>query len=250
MKLPYKENFRFLSVGKWEERKGWPVLLKAYISEFDHSDDVTLLIRSTLDDKNQKQYETILESIATELGKDKKDFPSIHFLKDQLPYSKLPSLYKAVDAFVIATHGEGWGLPIVESMAMKLPVIATNWSGSTEFLTEQNSYPLPIESLVKSTTPGHNWAQPLHLALKTLMRYVYENRAESIETGKVAREDIVNHYSYDKIAEIVIEKINDLIKNKEEILRHRETKKKNASERKPQGNESKHNKIAIKIVET
>lgn len=38
---------------------------------------------------------------------------------------------QAADAFVLASHGEGWGLPIAEAMAMQLPVIATNWSGST-----------------------------------------------------------------------------------------------------------------------
>ena len=27
--------------------------------------------------------------------------------------------------------GEGWGRPHVEAMSMELPVIATNWSGST-----------------------------------------------------------------------------------------------------------------------
>jgi glycosyltransferase involved in cell wall biosynthesis len=36
-----------------------------------------------------------------------------------------------MDAVVLATHGEGWGLPLVEGMAMGLPVIATNWSGNT-----------------------------------------------------------------------------------------------------------------------
>ena len=35
----------------------------------------------------------------------------------------LLSLYKSVDAFVLPTHGEGWGLPFAEAMAMELPTI-------------------------------------------------------------------------------------------------------------------------------
>ena len=30
---------------------------------------------------------------------------------------------------------------------MGLPIIATNWSGPTEYMTEANSYPLRIEGL-------------------------------------------------------------------------------------------------------
>jgi hypothetical protein len=39
-------------------------------------------------------------------------------------------LYSTVDAFVLASHGEGWGLPYMEAMAMGLPCIATNWWGT------------------------------------------------------------------------------------------------------------------------
>ena len=46
---------------------------------------------------------------------------------------------------VIPSHGEGWGRPHVESMSCGVPVIATNWSGPTEYLNEENGYPLGIE---------------------------------------------------------------------------------------------------------
>lgn len=42
-----------------------------------------------------------------------------------------PRFYKAGDAFVLPTRGEGWGRPHVEAMSMGLPVISTNWSGIT-----------------------------------------------------------------------------------------------------------------------
>ena len=46
------------------------------------------------------------------------------------------------DAFVLPTRGEGWGLPVVEAMAMALPVIVTNTSGCSQYLTQENSFPL------------------------------------------------------------------------------------------------------------
>ena len=43
---------------------------------------------------------------------------------------------------MLPTKGEGWGLPVVEAMAMTLPVIVTDYSGPAAYLTEANSYPL------------------------------------------------------------------------------------------------------------
>jgi len=49
-------------------------------------------------------------------------------------------------------------------MSMALPVIATNWSGPTAFLTPANGYPLAIDGLV-TVADGpfrkhHKWANP------------------------------------------------------------------------------------------
>eukprot|EP00965_Chrysotila_dentata_P071588 2365204-Pleurochrysis_carterae.AAC.1 len=52
---------------------------------------------------------------------------------------------QAVDAFVLPSRGEGWGRPVMEAMAMALPVIATNWSGTTAMLSDETSFPLDFE---------------------------------------------------------------------------------------------------------
>jgi len=57
----------------------------------------------------------------------------------------MPSLYAAADAVVLASHGEGWGLPLVQAMALGKVAIATNWSGNTEFMTANNSFLVPIQ---------------------------------------------------------------------------------------------------------
>ena len=81
----------------------------------------------------------------------------MRLLDTEMPLRRLPSLYAAADAFVLhaaggghagrelwakerceqvlPSRGEGWGRPHVEAMAMGLPVIATNWSGPTAFMS-------------------------------------------------------------------------------------------------------------------
>ena len=41
-----QEPYVFLSVFKWEKRKGWDVLLEAYLREFTRSDPVVLVIKT------------------------------------------------------------------------------------------------------------------------------------------------------------------------------------------------------------
>ena len=62
----------------------------------------------------------------------------------QVRYALLPLLYKEADALVMASRGEGWGLPLAEAMAMGLPTIGSNWSGSTEFMDSSNSFLVPV----------------------------------------------------------------------------------------------------------
>ena len=41
-----RRPFRFLSVFKWEQRKGWDALLRAYCAEFAADEPVELLIKT------------------------------------------------------------------------------------------------------------------------------------------------------------------------------------------------------------
>ena len=90
---------------------------------------------------------------------------------------------------------------------MGLPVLATNWSGPTAFMTEHNSYPIPIEGLEAvglGPWEGHMWAKPSVPALAGLLRRVVERPAEALERGRRAREDMVGRFSPPVVARMVL----------------------------------------------
>ena len=62
----------------------------------------------------------------------------------QISFSDYPSYYASADAFVLPTHGEGWGRTPMEAMAMGLPTIASKWSGLTEFISAEYAIPINI----------------------------------------------------------------------------------------------------------
>jgi len=97
----------------------------------------------------------------------------IHVISEHIENKRYPSLYRSVDALVQASRGEGWGRPHQEAMSMSLPVIATNWSGTMAFMTETNSFLVPVqrmETLAVGPFKGHQWAIPSVVELRKILR--------------------------------------------------------------------------------
>ena len=142
-------RYVFLSVFKWEWRKGWDVLLNAYWGEFDRDDDQVVLRLRTFKPHWEAGHENIadwLKDAAAQRGTTVERLPPVEVVQRELSREELRWLYAASDAFVLPTRGEGWCLPAMEAMSMALPVILTNASGTTEYLTRKNSLPLGFTS--------------------------------------------------------------------------------------------------------
>ena len=113
------------------------MLLKAYFDEFTSADDVSLHILTHGYHSTKSEAVAVAEFVEAQ-GYDRSKLPRIQLISRHIPTSDLPRLYKACDAFVLPSRGEGWGRPHVEAMSMGLPLISTNWSGPTEFMTINN----------------------------------------------------------------------------------------------------------------
>ena len=133
-----------------EERKGWSFLLQSYLSEFArsegtelwiltsayHSDaDFDRQIRSFIRHNLSLPHTSPAASSSAAPQPKASDLAPVRLLKSGIPSTSLPGVYAAADCFVLPSRGEGWGRPHVEAMAMGLPVIATKWSGPSEYST-------------------------------------------------------------------------------------------------------------------
>lgn len=210
-----RNPFVFLSVFKWEHRKGWDVLLQSYLKEFNSLDGVDLYLLTNPYHSNRDFGNKIVEFVEnSRLEKPVDGWAPVYVIDSHIAQVDFLGLYKAADAFILPSRGEGWGRPIVEAMAMSLPVIATNWSGPTEYLSEKNSYPLAVDRMsevVDGPFKGHLWAEPSVDKLRHLMRHVMNNPEEAKSKGKKAREDMINKFSAEIVANIVSDQIQQIL---------------------------------------
>ncbi|MEF3307191.1 glycosyltransferase family 4 protein [Paenibacillus sp. GYB003] len=198
MQLPLREDsYKFLSVFQLCERKGYDLLIRAYLDEFGPKDDTALVIKVRGPDETPRLIRE-LEAHSKPASKR----PTVHIVDRMMPTPELLSLYRACDAFVLPTRGEGWGRPIFEAMIMAMPTIATDWSGQAEYMNERNSYPVEVERLVRiKNNPdyamynGHKWAEPSVEDLRKKMRHVYEHRSEAKAVGKRALKELLEKYN-------------------------------------------------------
>lgn len=133
--------------------------------------------------------------------------PPVRLLASGLSNEALVSLYGGADCFVLPSRGEGWGRPHAEAMSMSLPVVATLWSGPSEYMSESNSFPLRHDALVEiadGAFRGHRWAEPSRDHLRSLMRQVVDDPAAARARGRQARRDMVDKYCPDCVARLVV----------------------------------------------
>jgi len=109
-------------------------------------------------------------------------------------------LQSVCDALVSLHRSEGFGLGPAEAMFLGKPVIATNWSGNTEFMRQDNSLPVNyrLVTIVKDIgvyRAGQTWAEPDIGHAATLMRRIVEDGALREAIGAEAMRTMREEFS-------------------------------------------------------
>jgi glycosyltransferase involved in cell wall biosynthesis len=211
---PRAEIFRFLSIFKYEKRKGVDVLLSSYWNTFQKEDKVELVIRAYKPswEPGSADLKKVFNSFALkEFGSPMSELASVVWLKSDLTKHDLRSLYQSADVFVLPTRGEGWCLPCAEALAVGTPLLVTNFSGPSAYLTDDHSYPLSHAPHLNSD----GTAEPNRTHLSQLMQHVVTHPKELLEKSRKAKEFAAKHFEPSVVALKVIKRlnaINDLLR--------------------------------------
>jgi glycosyltransferase involved in cell wall biosynthesis len=213
-----KETFKFLVNAAWFPRKNLHNLIVAFQNEFRRGEDACLIVKTINLGLN--------EGIKNEIKKIKQDPDSatVYIKEDDIEDYKMPSLYTMADCFVLPTRGEGWGLPLFESLACGVPVITTGYGAPFETLKDSKGNPLPGVHFVsysesEASDPyvymeGKKWAEPNMIEFSKEMRYSFlhrrEEKAKALETSKIIRKK----FSWQNVTLPMLERLKDIYKNK------------------------------------
>lgn len=127
----YKLNCPFiLFIGRLEERKNLPMLIRAFSKANEKLFNYKLVLCGSRGWKFNKIEETIND---LNLQVDVK-------ILNGISNEELPLLYNSAEFFVFPTLYEGFGIPPLEAMACKIPVLSSNAGSLPEILGDSCLY--------------------------------------------------------------------------------------------------------------
>jgi len=126
----------YLTIGGIEPRKNSLVLLQAFTEVLAQYPQAQLIIAggATLFD-----YQTYREEFFAAAHIADVPIGKSLLLPGTISDNQLPALYRLSNAFVFPSLKEGWGLVVLEAMASSLPVVTSNISPFTEFLSDADA---------------------------------------------------------------------------------------------------------------
>lgn len=97
--------------------------------------------------------------------------------------------YNAADVLAYPTRGEGFGLPSLEAMATKTPVIATRFGPQDELHRDGRGYFIDIRDVIPGDIFGWSYfVLPDHISLYKQLKFVHDNPEHAAETAERAYE--------------------------------------------------------------
>ena len=212
-----EDKFLFLVMfnsGSVMERKNPLAAIKAFKEGFCKDEktkkkykDVGLVIKIS-EAELSTDDEKIINSVV-----DKDD--NIYYMCGHLNKTEVNSLIADVDVYVSLHRSEGFGLVMAEAMYVGTPVIATNWSGNTEFMNSDTACMVgyDMKELDKDYEPfkkGNLWADAHVDEAAQFMKKLYEDKEFYNKIAVNGQNYAKEHLAYKRSADIVSDRIRKI----------------------------------------
>ena len=206
------ESFCFLFVGHWlqgdmgHDRKNVSTLIHSFLTTFKNKKvQPALMLKTSIvapSITNVHEIRKRVDSIREQVGGN--NLPNIYILDGDLTDSEMNSLYNhpKVKAHVSYTRGEGFGRPLLEACVSGKPIIASAWSGHTDFLNPGFNFLVEgkLEPIHKSAQnnwiiDGAKWFTIDYGKASGTLKLIYEKYKKASEASRKNRHYVKTNFT-------------------------------------------------------
>jgi GT2 family glycosyltransferase/glycosyltransferase involved in cell wall biosynthesis len=186
------------------ERKNPLALIQAFKQAFGRSEGVRLVIKCSNSSFDPAAFRRMSELSCGS---------NITIIDEYFYRDEVNALFSLCDAYVSLHRSEGYGFSMAEAMFFGKPVIATGYSGNTEFMNINNSYLVrySLKEIEQDAGPykkGYLWADPDVENAAELMSRVHKNREEAAKIGLCASEYVKKNLSCAAVGKEIKARLN------------------------------------------
>ncbi|MEM7585109.1 MAG: glycosyltransferase, partial [Acidobacteriota bacterium] len=198
--------FNFLS---YFERKNPLAVVDAFRRAFSPQEDAVLVLKTSQSEFAPEALERLRQCIGD---------ARVEILDGYFTRERIAGLTASADAYVSLHRSEGYGLTLAEAMFHGKPVIATPYSGSSNFFDANTGYPVRYRliELERDEGPyraGTRWAEPDVEHAAQLMRQLYDNRDALDSLAEQGRARVREELSFTAVGRILRERTSVVVRN-------------------------------------
>lgn len=173
-------------------RKNPQAVIESFKRAFGESEEVLLVIKTVNSDRASVR--------AVDLKGSLEKSSNIVFFDEYFQYKDLLRLIQLANCYVSLHRSEGLGLGLAEAMKLGTLVMATNYSGNTDFMNAEDALMVDftLTPVLGGDYPygaGNYWAEPSHSGAIGQMQYAFSHREECDLLVQRAREVVAQYTS-------------------------------------------------------
>jgi hypothetical protein len=164
--------------------------IEAFSRAFGPGDGAAFVVKTLRSDMDPAAHRAVLEAAAAH--------PHVHVVDRDLPAAEKNALIGLLDCLLSVHRSEGFGLALAEAALLGVPVVATDYGGTRDFLTPFNAW--LVDHRPARIGPGHDpypadgeWAEPDLDHAAAQLRAVRAVPEEAARRASRAREDVARH---------------------------------------------------------
>lgn len=222
---PAEGKFRFYYVGDINDRKNIDSIITCFHSEFDASENVSLLLKVNKFGKSVEEIKATFDKRLFDIKQSLRMHPNpTDYARDitiigELPDEQLYGLHKYCHCFLSPSHGEAWSIPAFDAMVFGNTPICSDFGGPREFIDRNNPDTGKLvggcfkvckcsDSAFPDMFTGREfWFEPDEREIRTAMRSYYEagkdDPAAAKRKNQTACMAIAQKFDYEAVGELM-----------------------------------------------